>query len=119
MTTNDDIEVVEPEIIEPESPRDINTLLSLDTYQGMTDEEIDILIEYKCEVAVSNKIAESIQSVEEDSRKAMDAILDRLIDNSLRSNTALADRMSDRQYHSLEPLTVNATTLELEVSESG
>lgn len=28
-------------------PRDINTLLALDTYQGMTDEEIELIINYK------------------------------------------------------------------------
>lgn len=28
-------------------PRDINVLLALRTYQGMTDEEIDLLIDYK------------------------------------------------------------------------
>lgn len=34
-----------------ELKRDIDTLLSLDTYQGMTDEEIDSLIEYHKKVA--------------------------------------------------------------------
>lgn len=34
-----------------ELKRDIDTLLSLDTYQGMTDEEIDSLIEYHKHVA--------------------------------------------------------------------
>ena len=31
--------------------RDIGVLLSLDTYQGMTDEEIDSIIEFKCNLA--------------------------------------------------------------------
>lgn len=34
-----------------ELKRDIDTLLSLDTYQGMTDEEIESLIEYHKKVA--------------------------------------------------------------------
>lgn len=34
-----------------EFKRDIDTLLSLDTYQGMTDEEIESLIEYHKKVA--------------------------------------------------------------------
>ena len=34
-----------------EFKRDIDTLLSLDTYQGMTDAEIDSLIEYHSKVA--------------------------------------------------------------------
>lgn len=37
----------EPEIGIENFPRDINVLLSLNTYQGMTDEEIDLLIDYK------------------------------------------------------------------------
>ena len=31
--------------------REVGVLLSLDTYQGMTDEEIDSIIEFKCELA--------------------------------------------------------------------
>ena len=46
----------ENEIIEPVVPRSLNELLGLDTYQGMTDEEIDILIDYKVSIAESNAI---------------------------------------------------------------
>lgn len=35
--------------------RDINVLLSLDTYQGMTDEEIDSVIDYKIEQALNEE----------------------------------------------------------------
>lgn len=35
--------------------RDINILLSLDTYQGMSDEEIDLLIDYKIQVALDSE----------------------------------------------------------------
>lgn len=34
------------------SPRDINELLSLGTYQGMTDEEIEIVLNYKVQQAM-------------------------------------------------------------------
>lgn len=36
-------------------PRDINVLLSLETYQGMTDEEIDMLLDYKIKRAVTSQ----------------------------------------------------------------
>jgi hypothetical protein len=36
-------------------PRDINVLLSLNTYQGMTDEEIDMLLDYKIKQAVNSR----------------------------------------------------------------
>ena len=119
MTTEDNIEVLDTEIIEPEPPRGIDDLLSLDTYQGMTDEEIDIVIDYKCKYAVADAMKTSIAKVESDARNASDAIIGTMMDRLIESNDMLLDRMSDRKYHSLEPLTVNATTLELEVSESG
>ena len=34
--------------------RDINILLHMESYQDMTDEEIDLLIEYKINEAISN-----------------------------------------------------------------
>ena len=30
-------------------PRDLDALLKLDTYQGMSDEEIEIVIEWRCQ----------------------------------------------------------------------
>lgn len=35
--------------------RDISTLLSLDTYQDMSDEEIDLLIDYKIQLALDSE----------------------------------------------------------------
>ena len=40
-------------------PRDIGTHLSLETYQGMTDEEINIVIEFKIKTEVMRKMGES------------------------------------------------------------
>ena len=40
------------------SPRDIGVLLSLETYQGMTDEEIDLVINYKVTTEVMRAIGE-------------------------------------------------------------
>lgn len=50
-TTTDESTVPEPEV----EPRDLNTLLSLDTYQGMTDAEIDLVLSYRVDVAVSDR----------------------------------------------------------------
>lgn len=44
MLTNDELN----EVMEP---RDINTLLALNTYQDMSDEEIDSIIDYKCNLS--------------------------------------------------------------------
>lgn len=41
------------------SPRDISVLLSLNTYQGMTDEEIDLIIAYKTRDGIHKKLIET------------------------------------------------------------
>lgn len=42
--------------------RSISVLLNLDTYQGMTDEEIESLIEYYKEQAIDNYMQENVQT---------------------------------------------------------
>lgn len=59
-TQTDDVSVnaenqgLENPVIENE-PRDINVLLSLKTYQGMTDAEIDMILDYKIKRAVTSQ----------------------------------------------------------------
>lgn len=59
-TQTDDVSInaenqgLENEIVE-NGPRDINILLSLETYQGMTDEEIDMILDYKIRQAVTSQ----------------------------------------------------------------
>lgn len=62
----------ENEIIEP---RDINKLLALDTYQGMTDEEINSIIEYKAERLYKNKEIESKRKIEREQNNEKLSIL--------------------------------------------
>lgn len=50
-TTTDESTELEIE----DAPRDINTLLSLGTYQGMTDAEIDLLLSYRVDIAVADR----------------------------------------------------------------
>lgn len=59
MTTEDSVEVIDPIEEEPEKPRDLSELLTLDTYQGMTDEEIEIVIEHKCRIYLTSQIAKT------------------------------------------------------------
>ena len=49
-TTTNETQGVEPEV----EPRSLSVLLSLDTYQGMTDAEIDIILDYKIQQALSD-----------------------------------------------------------------
>lgn len=69
MTTNDNIDVIEepntdvieePEYeVENNEPRSIGALLALGTYQGMTDEEIERVIEHKFNIWLGEEIAKS------------------------------------------------------------
>ena len=42
--------------------RDINVLLKMDSYQDMTDEEIDAIIEYRVNVAVKKTLNEAVEA---------------------------------------------------------
>ena len=42
---------------ENNSPRDLNTLVNLGTYQDMTDEEIELVINYKVDLEVRRRIS--------------------------------------------------------------
>lgn len=42
-----------------ETPRDLNVLLNCSSYQGMTDEEIERIIEYKNNLAAKNAVIEA------------------------------------------------------------
>lgn len=57
-TTTETIEETQ-EVVEP---RDINVLLSLDTYQGMTDEEIDMVLNYKIQQAKTSQEMLALES---------------------------------------------------------
>lgn len=54
VSINTENQGFENPVIENE-PRDINILLSLKTYQGMTDEEIDMLLDYKIKRAATSQ----------------------------------------------------------------
>lgn len=49
--------------VKPLPPRDINVLLNLGTFQGMTDEEIQLVIDYKIKYALSEQKIKLEQAV--------------------------------------------------------
>lgn len=49
--------------VKPLPPRDINVLLNLGTFQGMTDEEIQMFIDYKIKYALSEQEIKLKQAV--------------------------------------------------------
>ena len=61
MTTDNIVEI----------KRDINVLLSLDTYQGMTDEEIQSIIDYQVERAVRERDSSELVKVVSETSKVL------------------------------------------------
>ena len=53
-----------------QEPRPLGTLLSLDTYQGMTDMEIDTIISYKIQEALTTA---NLQAMAQESASRIDA----------------------------------------------
>lgn len=49
--------------VKPLPPRDINILLNLGTFQGMTDEEIQMILDYKIKYALSEQEIKLKQAV--------------------------------------------------------
>lgn len=68
------------------NPRDINVLLSLSTYQGMTDEEIELIIEYKAEQIV---IRDNIAVKNAQSQQLIDAKIAQAASDSQAAQTML------------------------------
>lgn len=74
--------------------RGIGVLLSLNTYQGMSDEEIDSIITYKCNMAYARGNADAVSSQAMvnlmDSKRKSDAMFARIA-NVVQSNGSQTD----------------------------
>ena len=66
--------------------RTLDELLVLNTYQGMTDEEIELIINYKIETKVREQIIEASKTV---NTLKMEAILQQNIESSQRAMSML------------------------------
>lgn len=75
--------------------RDINTLLLLDTYQDMTDEEIELIIEYK--------VNERVNSIEVQSRiKIVDDAMSEITETNANSCKQAIDMLNSILNRPLE-----------------
>ena len=69
-----------------EAPRDLSALLDSDTYQGMTDDEIERVIAYKENLAARNAVIEAgremharqMEELEKQQRRACEAAMQAL-----------------------------------------
>ena len=66
IETNEEIQEPEPQ------PRDIHHLIGLDTYQGMTDAEIEIIINFRANIIAAGLAAESKNAELELSRQTIE-----------------------------------------------
>lgn len=71
MTTSDAGIVQEMPEITSDEPRSLETLLKSTTYQGMTDEEIGRIIEYRCEQSYLDGYNAAREEYNEEQSKAM------------------------------------------------
>ncbi len=101
MCTQTDVIIEYDNNLEPSQgienfPRDINVLLSLSTYQGMTDEEIDLLLDYKIQqeitsaehlafVAAQTMRANETVEIQRQSCRNMESMLQSTIKSSIPS----------------------------------
>lgn len=71
MTTYDSGIVQEMPEISSDEPRSLETLLKSTTYQGMTDEDIGRIIEYRCEQSYLDGYNAAREEYNEEQSKAM------------------------------------------------
>lgn len=79
--------------VEVTQPRSIGELLSLPTYQGMSDEEIQSIIDFKCDLARSDSVARAQQQT---NLVAMNSMVE-LHAKALEESTRLYDSLLSRE----------------------
>jgi hypothetical protein len=69
---------------EQQAPRELSVIIGLQTYQGMTDEEINLILNYRIETEVRKRISEG--------NKAVNIIqMEAMIDQNKESSTTAMD----------------------------
>lgn len=72
-------------------PRPLDTLLKLDTYQGMTDDEIRLVVAYREYAAMQKADAIANRRIEEEKTNMMNDIYERLYKMSMDSFSKACD----------------------------
>lgn len=66
---------------ETRKARDIGELYAMDSYQGMTDEEIEKLIKFKSDLAAMNAETETLRKQNEENRANLSSALATMVEN--------------------------------------
>lgn len=97
-------------ISETQEPRDINALLALDTYQGMTDAEIDMVLQYRIDRAVTSR--EVLAKMEAENARMEQCIADNRA--SAKRALDMVQSLVEREFPTVpvgEPLTVSPRSI--------
>ena len=78
--------------VEVTKPRSIGELLSLPTYQGMSDEEIQTIIDFKCGLARSDSVARAQQQTNIVAMNSMVELHAKALEESTRLYEGLLSR---------------------------
>lgn len=78
--------------VEVTQPRSIGELLSLPTYQGMSDEEIQTIIDFKCGLARSDSVARAQQQTNIVAMNSMVELHAKALEESTRLYEGLLSR---------------------------
>ena len=78
--------------VEVTQPRSIGELLSLPTYQGMSDEEIQSIIDFKCGLARSDSVARAQQQTNLVAMNSMVEVHAQALEESTRLYESLLSR---------------------------
>lgn len=78
--------------VEVTQPRSIGELLSLPTYQGMSDEEIKTIIDFKCGLARSDSVARAQQQTNIVAMNSMVELHEKALEESKRLYEGLLSR---------------------------
>lgn len=81
--------------VEVTQPRSIGELLSLPTYQGMSDEEIQTIIDFKCELARRDSISRTQQQSNIVAMNSMVELHTKALEESMRLYEGLLSRETE------------------------
>lgn len=102
MTTNDVITEEETQA----TPRTLNELILLDTYQGMSDDEIEMVMEYRIQNALQGAEIDYVkETVTENNAKTLQ-VQKAMADDSARTNAALREYIESMKSKQAEPIKV-------------
>lgn len=92
MTTNKDPYVSgDIKIVSGDEPRSLDELLKMETYQGMTDDELRLLFAYKEQIAYKSGLnAGRDIAVQQEYASYMDASLQKMLDASRAYESAIS-----------------------------